>query len=97
MADKLLPGRHATRVDVHPPEAPTKMETFWVLPGVHFSPGISIVDAAQMDRVLECPDGDPFHDHGDGCPSCDTHHCPACKVVYSGPDGCPACADEERL
>lgn len=65
--------------------------------GTYLSPGLSAADAENLEGALACPDGDPFHDHGDGCPSCDTHHCPACKAVYSGPDGCPACADEDRL
>ncbi len=40
----------------------------------------------------DCPHGDPFHDHGDGCPSCDTAFCGGCSCVFSAAEAeCPNC------
>lgn len=44
----------------------------------------------------DCPHGDPMHDHGDGCPSCDIEQCPACRCIrgkLAAGEECPGCVD----
>ncbi len=61
------------------------------LTDVHAEPS----DTPDPDAA-DCPHGDPFHLHGDGCPSCDTSQCATCGCVHSETE-CPVCAERRRL
>lgn len=58
--------------------------------GPNFQPFIIIED----ESVDDCPHADPFHDHGDGCPSCDVNICTTCHTVHSE-SKCPTCEENK--
>ena len=57
---------------------------------------LSTVRAPDEPPHPDCPHGDPMHDHGDGCPSCDNEQCPACRCIrakLAAGEECPGCED----